>query len=179
MKGVVFTILNDMVEEKLGLDVWDAVLNEVKPESGGVYISGETYADAELFALVTSLSEMKSIPVPDLIRSFGEYCLSFFAKNYAVFFEGHDAKSFLKSVEDVIHVEVRKLYPQAGLPTFEYEDPAEDCLIMIYRSPRKLFDLAEGLIMGVADFYSTNINIAREMVDTPDNDTCRFELTFS
>lgn len=35
MKGVVFTTFAQLVEEKFGLDVWDDILDEADPESGG------------------------------------------------------------------------------------------------------------------------------------------------
>lgn len=175
MKGIVFTMLQDMVEEKFGLDTWEAILEKANPESGGVYTAAESYPDQELFALAAAANELSGIPLPNIIKSFGEYSLAYFAEHYSVFFEGKDAKAFLKSVEDVIHVEVRKLYPNAGLPTFEYEDPAEDKLIMHYRSPRRLFDFAEGLISGTAKHYGITIDINRH---PPNDDCCTYELQF-
>jgi hypothetical protein len=52
MKGIVFTTLNDMVEEKFGLETWEALLDKVHPESKGVYTAGGTYKDAELISYV-------------------------------------------------------------------------------------------------------------------------------
>ena len=175
MKGIIFTMLQDMIEETSDIDVWENMLDKANPESGGIYTSVETYPDAELFALIGALSEIKSTPLNDLIKAFGVFSLHYFAKHYSNFFEGLNAKQFLMSVEDVIHVEVRKLYPQAGLPTFTYEDPAEDKLIMHYQSPRKLFDFAEGLIAGTAKFYGIEININRHPTI---EDTCSYEMTF-
>jgi len=48
-------------------------------------------------------------------------------------------------VDELIHVEVKKLYKDAQLPEFNYEDHIDDKLTMIYRSPRKLCFLSEGL----------------------------------
>ena len=50
MKGVVFDILRDMVEEQFGLEGWNALLE--KAGSDGLYLSSESYPDAEMTKLV-------------------------------------------------------------------------------------------------------------------------------
>ncbi len=180
MKGIVFATLNSMVEEKLGFDAWQAVLDDVKPESGGIYTAGASYSDQELFKLVGAISKRTGISVPDLVRSFGEFMLGKLAIAYPKFFEGLDAKEFLKSIDSVIHVEVKKLYPDAGLPTFAYEDQGDpQRLVMNYRSPRALCQLAEGLIQGAAKYYQTKIGMQHERCIHEGSDHCRFVLTFN
>ena len=67
----------------------------------------------------------------DLVRNFGTYLLGFFKRRYPHFFEGVDAKQFLANVGDIIHSEVRKLYPGAGVLSCEYIDLSPDRLIML------------------------------------------------
>ena len=55
MRGLVLTLLNEMVEERFGFEVWERALEVVRPSSGGVYTAGERYDDAELGALVAVL----------------------------------------------------------------------------------------------------------------------------
>ena len=158
MKGVVFTLLNEMVEEKFGLEAWDQLIQ--KAGSDGIYISTESYPDAELMGLVATASVMTGIAVDDLVRAFGEYMIPHFHSKYPVFFKPEmTLKSFLLTVDQVIHVEVRKLYPDAGLPEFQYEDESDDQLTMIYNSPRKLCALAEGLIAGSAKHFKTDYTL--------------------
>ena len=180
MKGVVFTLFNELVETQFGLETWDHLLTTVNPASEGIYTAGETYPDEELLALVGALSDKTNIPAPDLVRAFGEYMFPKLAENYPVFLENESSlKSFLKTVHDVIHVEVRKLFPEAGLPTIEYEDPAENQLIMLYRSPRKMCHLSEGLINGAAKHFATPTIIGHEICMHKGDDHCRLELTFN
>ena len=137
MKGIVFNLLNEMVEEQFGMEAWDAVLD--KAGSDGVFVATETYPDEALLALVAAGSELTEIPPIELVREFGRYMVPHFAKHYSVFFEGHQSlKDFLLTVDSVIHVEVRKLYPEAGLPEFTYNNGQLNKLTMVYKSPRKL-----------------------------------------
>lgn len=139
----------------------------------------DTYPEEELFTLVGALSKATEVPVEDLVRAFGEYAFEPLTGIYPDSVKpGMTVKDFLKSVHGVIHVEVKKLYPDAALPSFDYEDPGPNELVMIYRSPRMLAALAEGLITGAAKHFNTQIDRKTVHVEG-DDEHWRFELTFS
>lgn len=171
MKGVVFDILRDMVEDNYGLEGWQSILD--KAGSDGIYVSTQTYDDAELMSLVAAASDITRIAVNELVFSFGEYMIPKFYQRFPNFFE--DAPNFIKflvSVDQIIHVEVRKLFPDAGLPTFDYCDENENALTMIYKSPRKLCQLAEGLISGSAKHYKQGYKIIHDPCMHAGSDHC-------
>ena len=178
MKGIIFTEFNQLVEDTWGLETWEKLLDDVNPPSGGAYTSGDTYPDAELFSLVGAPSKTVKTPVPDLVRAFGAYLTPRLVKRYPVFVKNKTPKQFLQSVHDVIHVEVKKLYPEAVLPTFTYENPGKDRLVMIYRSQRKLCALAEGLIEGTAKHFGVAIDLEHPRCLHKGDDHCRLELHF-
>ena len=70
--------------------------------------------------------------------------------------------SFLESIENHIHVQVKKLYPDAELPQFKTKLLHEKKLEMIYASERHLGDLAEGLLMGAIEFFQQEASLKRE-----------------
>ncbi|MBX2880203.1 MAG: heme NO-binding domain-containing protein [Granulosicoccus sp.] len=175
MKGVVFNLLSEMVEEKFGLEVWDALLETTGQD--GVYVSTETYPDENIFALVGAASEKSGIPANDLVKAFGEYMFPhFYRQNPAFFKPDMSLKEFLLSVDRVIHVEVRKLHPDAGLPEFEYEDEHDQELTMLYSSPRKLCMLAEGLIAGAATHFDTEYTLSHNECMHDGAESCRLHL---
>lgn len=177
MKGIIFTLLNELVEEKFGLSTWDGLLRDC--EVDGIYTVAETYPDTELLSLVTRLSETSGIGSPDLIRTFGTYLLPGFAAHYPVFFPpGMTARGLLLSVDSIIHKEVKKFYPEALLPRFDYEEPAPNQLVMIYRSTRKLCPLVEGLIDGTAEYFGETITRVQTQCVCRGDEQCRFELAF-
>jgi predicted hydrocarbon binding protein len=178
MKGVVFNIFSDLVTEQFGLDTWDQLIERTKPGSDAIYTSGNVYPDEELVAYVTELSAITGAAAPDLIRAFGTFMMHRFKSIHPEFLHGHDAKSFLASVHDVIHVEVKKLHPDSLLPTFTYEDTGDNELTMVYSSQRKLCKLAEGLIDGVAQVYGQNIAIDHPQCMHDGASSCRLELRF-
>jgi len=167
-----------MVEEHLGLEAWDEMLAQVEPASGGSYTAAATYDDEELLAIVGYLSERTGKPAAELIHDFGAYLLGAFHARYPRFFDGVTAKEFLRNVGGIIHAEVRKLYPDAGVPSFEYEDPGPDRLVMLYESPRKMCALAEGLIHGAGAHFGVSIELDHPRCMHRGDDHCRLELRF-
>ena len=158
MKGVVFNVLEDMVVEQYDMSVWNSILEQ--QALAGIYTAGASYPDEELFALVGCIAEKTGIDIPDLIGAFGERLFAGLVQRNPIFIETESTlKGFLKSVHDVIHMEVKKLYENPNLPEFTYEEMGDGALLMRYQSPRKLCILAEGLIRGAAHHYQTAISI--------------------
>lgn len=175
MKGIVFNMLNDMVEEQFGLQTWQNLLDA--NDLSGIYIATDSYPDQELVALVTSASEALNTPPADLIRAFGKFMIGGFVEGYGIYFAAHDnLRDFLLSVDRVIHVEVRKLYPGAATPQFLYDESCPDELVMIYRLPRKLCHLAEGLIEGSADYFKQDYTLVHDTCMHNGSPHCRMEL---
>ncbi|MDT0595412.1 heme NO-binding domain-containing protein [Glaciecola petra] len=165
MKGIVFDEFNNMVEEAFGEDMLDDIIDENASNlaTGGAYTSVGTYDHEELVMLVSSLSNATNIAIPDLVKTFGLHLAQVFSTKFSSFFdECTDTFSFLKRIDNHIHVEVYKLYPDAELPKFSFEEPDAQTLNLIYESKRGFADLAEGLIEGTAKYYKENVTIDKE-----------------
>ncbi|MEW5789752.1 MAG: heme NO-binding domain-containing protein [Pseudomonadota bacterium] len=163
MKGMVFTEFLEMVETTWSLDMVDGVI--ARAGVGGAYTAVGTYPHAELVALVTALAEITGQPPPVLLQVFGRHLFGRFVQAYGRFFEGvPDSLTFLAGIEDIIHAEVRKLYPDAELPSFAVErQPGR--LVMTYYSRHPQPDLALGLIEGCLAHF--NDGAAVHLEDLP------------
>lgn len=163
MKGIVFCEFVEMMEKEFSPEMADEIISRAELDSGGAYTAVGTYDHHEMLTLVTRLSDKVGIPVPKLVNAFGQYLFSRFAVLYPVFFEGIDgAFSFLSRVDEHVHAEVLKLYPDAELPSFETSQPDADTLIMVYRSNRPFADLAHGLIDGCIAHYGEAVEVKIE-----------------
>jgi len=178
MKGIVFTEFLEMVEDKFSADMVDDIIDDCDLASGGAYTAVGTYPHEEIVALVSALSKHSQIAIPDLLRIFGEHLFGQFVKGYPTFFDGiTGALPFLHGIEDVIHVEVRKLYPDAELPRFSTEVFTDNQLILVYESSRHFEDLAEGLIHGCIKYFGESISVVREAIQIDNHPQERFILT--
>jgi len=176
MKGIVFTEFLDMVEEKFGYQVVDKILTQSKLESGGVYTAVGTYSHAEIVALLMNLSDEVGVDPAVLLKTFGHHLFNTFLKAYPQFFEAEpNVFSFLNSIDNHIHVEVQKLYPDATLPKFTTEEHENGKMVMVYESERKMSALAEGLIEKALEHYKTPCSINLENLEE-DGSKVRFTL---
>lgn len=152
-----------MVENKFGMNMVDQILEDAElPVSKGAYTAVGTYPHEEIVSLVMQLSKHSGIPPNELLKIYGEHLFSRFHELYPGFFEGAtDAFAFLGEIDQYIHVEVRKLYPDAELPKFDCEQPDENTLLMHYESGRHMEDFAEGLIRGCLQHFNEDAEITR------------------
>ena len=150
MKGIIFTEFFELVETAFSIDIAEEMLDLADPESGGIYTAVGNYNHNELVSMVGHLSQLTGVSTKDLIMTFGEHLFSRFTVMYPEMFSGTATVfDFIESVEGVIHVEVRKLYPDAELPTIATERTPDGRLNLVYRSPRQLGDVAAPLISGL------------------------------
>lgn len=177
MKGIVFTEFIEMVEDKFSFDIADQIIEDADLESGGVYTAVGNYDHGEMLQLVGNLSEQTNVCPAMLVHTYGEHLFGQLAKLYPNFFETVDnALEFLASVDQYIHVEVRKLYPDAELPDFQYEDITEDSMVMLYKSSRPFADLAEGMIKSCIEHFKEKISVEREDMPGPAGTHAKFTL---
>ena len=137
MKGIVFNLLEDVVTRHHGAATWDALLEAA--EVDGAYTSLGSYPDADAFKLVGAASTALGIPAVEVLRWFGQQAMPILAERYPGFFRAHvTVRPFLLSLNSIIHPEVRKIYPGADVPVFDFQDAPDGALMMGYESARKL-----------------------------------------
>lgn len=177
MKGVVFREFIDMVESSFSHEIADSIIDLSDLATGGAYTSVGTYDHREIVRLVSHLSERTGIAVPDLLRAFGAHLFGRFAALYPSHFVGRSSTlDFLAILDNKIHVEVKKLYPDAELPVFEHGSIDPDMMAFVYRSKRPFADLAEGLIKGCIAHFNENIDLQREDFPCEEGAHTRFVL---
>jgi hypothetical protein len=165
MKGIVFAEFLEMVEEKYGLEMVDAIIVNSNLESKGAYTTVGVYPFSEMLQLLQNLSLKTEISTDDLLLVYGEYFFSLIKRNYTSFIERYsDPLDMLASIESHIHVEVLKLYPDSELPTFEVVERTEDSLIMIYKSSRAMHHFGLGLMNKTFEYFNSKATIVLEKI---------------
>lgn len=158
MKGVIFNLLEEVVVSAHGDRAWDDLLDAAGVE--GVYTSLGSYDDAEMQQLVAAASAALSMPEDDVLRWFGRQAIPNMVRRWPDYFTAHrQTVPFLRSLNNVIHPEVRKLYAGAYCPHFDFDSHPDGSLHIGYRSPRRLCGLAHGFILGAADHYGESLHV--------------------
>ncbi|WND03285.1 heme NO-binding domain-containing protein [Temperatibacter marinus] len=182
MLGIVFTEFQEFIEESFSPDMYDELIEGAKAlESEGAYTAVGNYDYTEILQLVSVLSTKTSVSIPDLVKTFGQHLFGRFYELYPAFFiDIRGSYDFLQTIEDHIHVEVKKLYPEAELPSFDCREDENSKMEMIYTSARPFADLAEGLIVGCILHYKEDIQVDRLDLQ-PENgkNKTQFKLTLN
>lgn len=166
MKGIVFTEFLEMVESQFGLETVDTIIDSSDLASGGAYTAVGTYEFGEMLQLVTHLSRVSQLPVNDLLYAFGLYLFEGLSKAHPEVVSSYqNPLSLLYSIEDHIHIQVKKLYPDAELPTFKILERTDYSLTMIYSSSRGLYALAHGLIKKTFEHFQKQVDVAMDLLN--------------
>jgi len=177
VKGIIFNVVEEVVTDRYGDDVWDSLLDAA--ELDGSYTSLGSYPDEDLFRLVGAASEQLGVPADDVVRALGEGAIPPLAQRYPQFFAEHEStQPFLLTLNDIIHPEVRKLYPGAVVPDFDFAFDEDGNLLLGYRSERQLCSLAEGFILGAAKHYEEGVTLTQPRCMHRGDDKCVIQCVF-
>ncbi|MRX27259.1 heme NO-binding domain-containing protein [Kangiella sp. HZ709] len=164
MKGIVFNSFVSFIEENYGLDFLNYLEEKTGPESEFAYTTIGNYSSSEIVNCLIVMSEESGRSVNDITINFGQYLFQSLAKAHNKFIEKYDnAIPCLYALENEIHKQVRKMYQNTSLPSFDVHLNDEgDELSMLYLSKRPMADLAEGLIAGCIEHYGNSCKVVRE-----------------
>lgn len=174
MRGLIFTELFELVEERFGLELLDDVIVEANLPNDGAYAATGNYPFSELQSIVVKLHERINVPVDTLLEIFGEYLFAKLFETHPQFNSITNIIDFLENVETYIKIEVKKLYPDAELPKFDIVSKDEKCFSFYYISSKQLHHLAKGLVVGASKYFNQPVEITMEVEE---NKSALFTVT--
>lgn len=177
MKGIVHNLLETIVVREYGLEQWEALL--AASRSDGVYTSLGNYPDEEMQALVGAAAAALGMPAFEALRWFGQQAMPLLQQRYPDFFRPHrTTRAFVLSTNDIIHPQVRMLYPGAMCPRFGFADDGE-WLLMEYRSPRRMCALAQGFVEGAAPLFQESVIFEHRQCTSRGDERCLCAMKFA
>jgi hypothetical protein len=163
VKGIVFNTFYSYIEKQHDDVMLDDVIVAADLPHGGAYTSVGTYPFEEMLSLVGAYMKATSCPAGAVLDGFGQHCFASWVNYVPGFFAGHrHLFDILEQINDFHEREVRKLYPDAELPTFTTEARDARRLVIGYHSGKQLSDLAIGVIKGAATHLGVDIAVSAE-----------------
>jgi hypothetical protein len=180
VKGVIFTEFLEMVEDRYSPAMVEEIIEAAELPSGGAYTAVGTYPHQELILLLRALCSKTGEKPAELLNSFGDIMFHNYLRIHGKFFADiTNAFDLFAHVENYIHKEVKKLYPDAKPPHFDIECHTPQRFTMVYRSPRPFGDLCEGLIHAVLRHYGETAEVHRTDLETGPVTCVRFDIVKS
>lgn len=150
MKGIIFTSFIEFAEQNLGADFVDQMLDDLPLSTGGAYTSVGTYPTSEIVEMITYVLGHVDHEPSALQEAFGQHTFGVLARQHPNLVNRFaDSFDCIHEVDQTIHTNVRKLYPDAELPNLNARYGSDgQTLNLDYHSERPFMHLALGLIKG-------------------------------
>lgn len=153
MKGIILSEFVEFLELTVGETTAQKIIDDSNLASEGAYSRVGQYDYHELIQLLTQSVAETAETAEVLLQGFADHMFKVFKRDYNIFFEGtENAVQMLMRIDNHIHVEVEKLYPDAELPKFDYSLDG-DRLILRYLSPRPFAQVAHALVGACLKYF--------------------------
>ncbi len=151
-----------MVEQTYSDAVADAMIDACDLPSQGAYTAVGKYDPHELAQLVESLSTITGVSPDEILYTFGRAMFTQKRERFPWSIDNAtDLYSYLEDVDATMQAEVRKLYPDAVMPSFSTERISDGSFAMIYRSPHHLGAVAAGMIDAAVEHFGNGYSVTR------------------
>ncbi|HJU89980.1 MAG TPA: heme NO-binding domain-containing protein [Gemmatimonadaceae bacterium] len=176
MHGLIHAELRRFVTTNLGSAAWDAMLTE-SGVGTKAYLATAVYPDAEIVALVGAAVKLTGLPAGKLLHDFGEFMAPTLIGTYKAFVKPEwKTLDLLENTERTIHKVVRMKDAGAQPPHLRATRPSTDEVIIEYDSPRKMCDVAKGIVKGVAAYYKEGVVITEAECMNTGGKRCRISV---
>lgn len=158
MKG---TVVSSWIQSSRGLfgdEVVNKALEAYNMSADKIFTPFEDVEDSVAEGLVDTIGKSMNKSHAEIWGLMGEENIKTFSANYPGFFRQENAYSFLKSMNDV-HVIVMRRIKGAVPPILDMRPLSSNTAMFIYRSKRKMGDYLAGLLIGVAKYFNEKITV--------------------
>ena len=176
MLGVIFFVLQNHMEKRLGPSSWGRVVSSAKlpPKA---YSPVAEYPDSEAMALLAAASRLAGKPLGEFLEEFGEALAPELLAMYPALVQPEwKTLDLVVNAEEVIHSVVRRANPLAKPPVLRCARYSADEVQVVYASPRKLCQIAKGIIRGVARHYQQEVSITDDSCMNDGDPFCAIQI---
>jgi methyl-accepting chemotaxis protein len=174
MKGTVVSSWMESCRQLFGDHVVNDALTSYQLAQDHIFSPLEDISDSTATGLVDYIGNNIGKSHQEIWQIMGEENIKTFSRNYPGFFRHESAYQFLKSMNDV-HAIVMRRFKGAVPPGLDMKPISSHESMFIYRSKRGMGDYLAGLIIGVSNFFKEKIDVT---VVQKSADEIHLKLTF-
>jgi len=156
MKGTVVSSWIESCKILFGKSIVEKVLQSYNFPIDYIFSPLEDVEDKTATGLIDDIGKAVGKSHIEIWGTMGEENIKTFSKNYPGFFRHESAYQFLKSMNDV-HVIVMKRIKGAVPPILDIKPISSHEVLFTYRSKRGMGDYLNGLIIGISTFFKEKI----------------------
>jgi methyl-accepting chemotaxis protein len=174
MKGTVVSSWVESCRTLFGKEVVTKALAKFQLQPDVVFSPLQDVEDRIATGIIDLIGDLVGKDHQEIWKLMGEQNIKTFSKNYPGFFRHESAYQFLKSMNDV-HIIVMKRFKGAVPPILDVTPLSSHDILFTYRSKRGMHHYLFGLINGVAEYFKEQIKI--EVLEQREGEV-QLKLTF-
>lgn len=174
MKGTIVSTWIKTCRKQYAENIINEALENVGWKDNQTFSPLEDVEDIRVFKLFSTIASKVNISEDKLWKLIGKDNIKTFQQDYPGFFHHDNLYHFLKSMDDV-HSVVMKRIKGAKPPKLQFEAISSRQVIFTYSSKRGMFDYFMGLVEGAAEYFNEKLEI--EQLEKNENQL-KLKLTF-
>lgn len=181
MHGLIVNQFRQFVVDRFGRDQWMRLVDATGSDlpDGPVALS-RIYPDAEVMALVKTASSVTEIPLSTLLEDFGTFLAPSLLRVYEPLIRpSWRTLDVVANTESMIHTVVRRQDPTARPPYLSATRVSASEVRLRYTSPRKMCDVARGIVRGLAAHFHEKVEIDEQECMNRGGEACVLRITTS
>jgi predicted hydrocarbon binding protein len=159
VNGTIYLEIAKFAQSHIGEQAWQEVIRQAGVPKRLYYRVAE-YPDEEAFALLGALSLALGESVAEVLEGFGEFLVPDLMR-MARYWIRPEWKTLdvIVNTEQTIHEALRSEGSSTDPPRLRARRTSDDEVVVTYASPRRLCNLARGIIRGLAAHYGEAVSI--------------------
>lgn len=159
MNGIIFIEITKFAQSRIGEQSWREVVR-LAGIPWRVYYRVADYPDAEAAALLSALAAALKEPLGTVLENLGEFITPDLLRMARYWIRPEwKTLDLIANTEATIHETLRAEGSRTDPPRLRCERTGADEVLVTYDSPRKLCQLARGIIKGMAKHYKEQVSI--------------------
>ncbi len=155
MKGIVFEMFENFVTSIYDEEVWQQIIDQSHVGLNAPFEVDEQYQEKDFFKLADEMVSLSQLPLPTLLRSFGEYSYEFLdERDHQGMENGSNPALFVSWANNSICGEGHRLDYDSYLPHLKEEHVKEEHIDDIYTADKKLCYLYDGIFAACTKILS-------------------------
>ncbi len=161
MYGLVNNGVRKFIVDTHGEAVWRQICQKAEVQDDE-FENLTAYSDDVTYSLVGAVSEVLSLPVPDVLEVFGQYWVGFSKSTAIGKLIDQGGETLMDRIRglDEMHERIQMTMPHLNPPSFEFEERPDGNHRLKYISPREgLAPMVVGLLHGMAEECGVGIDV--------------------
>ncbi len=164
MYGIMHVELQHFLETRYDHEAWRVILKRAGLE-GRIYMPLSNYVDAEITAIIEAAADLKDVSAQTLFEDFGRFVIPPLMQTYAPLINpAWGMEDLLLNLDRTIYRVMRNGNPGIRPPTIRVERVDARTFHLYYNSPREMWALAKGFILGITAYYEETVDIQEKVL---------------